>query len=52
MYRQEIRNEIHNQTAVIIVKTVYDQEFLDKQVIKEDQREANFKYIQDARRRK
>ena len=52
MYRQEIRNKIHKQIAVIIVKTVYDQEFLDKQVIKEDQREANFKRIQDARRRK
>ena len=42
----------HNQTAVIIVKTIYDQEFLDKQVIKEEHREENFKWIQDARRRK
>ena len=34
IYGQEISNEIHNQTAVIIVKPVYDQDFLDKQVIK------------------
>ena len=34
-FGQEISNEIHNQTAVIIVKPFYDQEFLDKQVIKE-----------------
>ena len=49
IYRQEISNEIHNRIAVIIVKPVYDQDLLDKQVIKEGQREANFKKIQDAR---
>ena len=43
---------MHNQKAVIIVKPVYDQDFLDKQVIKEGQMEANFKRIQDARGRK
>ena len=43
---------MHNQKAVIIVKLVYDQDFLDKQVIKEGQMEANFKQIQDARGRK
>ena len=52
IYGQEINNEIQNQTAVIIVKPVYDQDFLDKKVIKERQREANLKRIQDARRRK
>ena len=31
---------------------VYDQDLLNKQVIKEVQREANFKQIQDARRQK
>ena len=43
---------MHNQKAVIIVKPVYDQDFLDKQVIKEGQMEANFKQIQDTRVRK
>ena len=52
IYGQEISNKIHNQTAFIIVKPVYDQDLLDKQVIKEHQREANFKRIQDARKRK
>ena len=52
IYGQEIRNNIHNQTAVFIVKPVYNQDLLDKQVIKERQREANFKRIQDTRRRK
>ena len=52
IYGQEIRNKIHNQTAVIIVKPVYDKELLDKQVIKESRREENFKRIQGARRRK
>ena len=52
IYVQEISNEIHNQTAVNIFKPVYDQDLLDKKVIKEGQREANFKRIQDARRRK
>ena len=37
---------------VIIVKTVYDQDLLDKQVIKEGQREANFKRFQDSIKRK
>ena len=52
IYGQEISNKIHNQTAVIIVKSVYDQDLLDKQVIKERQRKANFKRIQDTIRRK
>ena len=52
IYGQEVRNEIHNQTAVIIVKLVYDQYLVNKQVIREGQREANFKRIQDAIRRK
>ena len=47
IYGQEISNEIHNQTAVIIVKPVYNQDLLDKQVVWEGQREANFKRIQD-----
>ena len=38
IYGQKISNEIHNQTAVIIAKPVYDQNLLDKQVIKEGQR--------------
>ena len=46
IYGQEISNEIHNQTAVITVKPVYDKDLLDKQVIKERQREANFKQIE------
>ena len=50
-YGQEISHKIHNRIAVITVKPVYDQELLDKQVIKEGQREANFKRIQNARRR-
>ena len=37
---------------VITVKPFYDRDLLDKQVIKERQREAHFKRIQDARRRK
>ena len=37
---------------MIIVKPVYDQELIDKQVIKEVQRKENCKRIQDARRRK
>ena len=45
IYGKEIRKNIHNQTAVIIVKSVYDQDFLNKQVIKEGQRGANFKRI-------
>ena len=52
IYGQEIINEIHNQTAVIIVNPVYNQDLLDKQVVAEGQREANFKRIQDYRRRK
>ena len=52
IYEQEISNKIHNQTAFIIVKPVYDQDLLDKQVIKEGHSEANFKRIQDDRRRK
>ena len=52
IYGQEISNKINNQTSVIIVKPFYDQYLLDKQVIKERLREANFKRIQDARRRK
>ena len=43
---------MHNQKVVIIVKPVYNQDFLDKQVIKEGQREANFKRIQYTRRHK
>ena len=35
---------------VIIVKPVYDQDLIYKQVIKEIQREANFKRIQDPRK--
>ena len=35
IYGQEISNKIHNRTAVIIVKPVYDQYLLEKQVIKE-----------------
>ena len=50
IYRQEISNKIHNQTAVIIVKPFYDQDLLDKQLIKEGQRGENFQRIQDARR--
>ena len=52
IYGQEISNEIHNQTAFIIVRTIYDQDFLDKQVINEGQREASFKCIQDAKKLK
>ena len=50
IYGQEISNEIHNQRAVIIVRPVYDQDLIDKQEIKEVQREENFKRIQEARR--
>ena len=52
VYRQEISNEIQNQTAVIIIKLIYDQDLLDKHVIEEGWTEANFKRIQDARRYK
>ena len=52
IYGQEISNEIYNQTEVIIVNPVYDQYFLNKQVIQEGHMEANLKLIQDARRRK
>ena len=52
IYGQEISNKIHNRTAVIIIKPVYYQDLLDKKVIKELQREANSKRIQDARKRK
>ena len=52
IYGQEMSNETHNRTAVIIVMPVYDQDLLYKQVIKERLREENFKRIQDARRRK
>ena len=52
MYGQEIRNKIHNRRAVIIVKPVYDQDLIDKQVINEGQREINFNRIQDDRGRK
>ena len=34
VYGQENSNEINNRTAVIIVEPVYDQDLLDKQVIK------------------
>ena len=34
IYGQEISNKIHNRKAVIIVKPVYDQDLLHKQVIK------------------
>ena len=47
IYGQETSNKIHNRASVIIVKPVYDQYLLDKQVIKEGQREENFKRIQD-----
>ena len=50
IYGQEISNEIHNRTAVIIFKTVYDQDLIDRQVTKEGQREENFKRIQDVRK--
>ena len=43
---------MHNRTVVIIVKPVCDQDWLDKQVIKESNREANSKRIQGARIRK
>ena len=52
IYGQKISNGIYDRTAVIIVNLVYDQDLLDKQVIKERHREANFKRIQDTRRRK
>ena len=52
IYGQEISNKVHNRTALFIVKLVYNQDLLDNQVIKERLREANFKRIQDTRRRK
>ena len=52
MYGEEVRNDIHNRTAFIIVKPFYDQDLLDKQVVKERLMESNFKQIQDTRRRK